>query len=361
MASSSCKSHGSIAVCAIALALLAGLGLRTSVAAAAGASAAIHLRVVGGLAGLNQYTRHEQPFWVSELPRISGGRLSAEIVPFDKIGIRPQDMLRLVQLGTVPFGTTLLAMSDARDPELFGPDLAGLNPDIGSMRRSALAFRPHLEQLLRKRYGAELLALYIYPAQETFCVREVKGLADLKGRRVRVSNASQADFMAALGALPVQTTFAEIAPALRSGSIDCAVTGTMSGNTIGLPDLSRYLHTMPLGWGLAAFVANGAAWQNLPPNDRTLLLKELARIERDIWAESARQTGDGIACNVGAASCADGRSGAMAEVRVSADDEALRRKVVTERVIPGWTRRCGPPCVDLWNSTIEPATRAPAR
>src|SRR5688572_22190667 len=55
----------------------------------------MQLRIVGGLAGVNQYTRHEAPFWTDELPRRTQGRYTAEIVPFDRAGIRGQEMLQL--------------------------------------------------------------------------------------------------------------------------------------------------------------------------------------------------------------------------------------------------------------------------
>ena len=66
---------------------------------------ALHLRIVGGLGSLNQFTRHEKPFWETELARLSGGRYTAEIAPFDRAGIRSQEALTLVQLGAVPFAT----------------------------------------------------------------------------------------------------------------------------------------------------------------------------------------------------------------------------------------------------------------
>ena len=91
-------------------------------------------------------------------------------------------------------------------------DLTGLNPDIQSLKRSVAAFRPHLERLLRERRGIELLALYTYPAQVVFCNKAFASLGDLAGRRVRVSSASQADLIEALGAKPVNTGFAEIMP-----------------------------------------------------------------------------------------------------------------------------------------------------
>jgi TRAP-type C4-dicarboxylate transport system substrate-binding protein len=318
-------------------------------------SAPTHLRIVGGLAGLNQYRRHEEPFWTSELPRLSGGRASAEIVPFDRAGIRGQEVLRLVQLGAVPFGTALLTLSAAQDPELMAPDLAGLNPDMATLRRSVAAFRPYLEATLRERYGAELLALYVYPAQATFCTKPLGSLADLAGRRVRVSSATQGDWAAALGATPVTTSFAEMLAQVRSGNIDCAITGTMSGNTIGLHEATSHLHTMAVNWGLAAFVANGAAWSALPAELQALLKRELPRVERAVWTESADETGEGIACNTGAAGCTNGRKGRMVEVKESADDARRRRDILVGKVLPAWLQRCGPSCRTVWRQTIGPA------
>ena len=138
-------------------------------AQATGPGAPLRLRVVGGLAGVNQYTRHEAPFWTSELARLSGGALIADIVPFDQAGIRGQDMLRLLQIGTVPFGTALLSRSQVADPELAAVDLPGMNPDVGSLRTHLAAYRPHLARLLRERHQVELLAVYTYPAQMLFC------------------------------------------------------------------------------------------------------------------------------------------------------------------------------------------------
>ena len=138
--------------------------------------------------------------------------------------------------------------------------------------------------MLRERYGSELLAIYAYPAQVTFCTKPLAGLADLSGRRIRISSATQSDWVAALGAMPVQTAFAEIVANLRSGNIDCAITGTMSGNTIGLHEVTSHLHTMPVNWGVAAFVANGAAWAALPSDLQELLQARAA-------ASSSRRSG----------------------------------------------------------------------
>lgn len=315
-----------------------------------------HLRIVGGLAGVNQYTRHEEPFWTRELARISNGRASAEIVPFDRAGIRGQEMLRLVQLGVVPFGTSLLNLSAVLDAELAAPDLAGLSPDVATLRRNVGAFRPYLDKVLRERYGSELLAVYAYPGQVTFCTKPIASLADLAGRRIRVSSATQSDWAAALGATPVQTAFADIVANMRSGTIDCAITGSMSGNTIGLHEATGHLHSMVVNWGVAAFLANGAAWDALPKDLQSLLRRELPKLEQAIWLEAENESRDGIACNTGAAECAGGRKGRMTEVRASSADAAKRREILVNSVLPAWHKRCGPPCAQIWKQTIGPAS-----
>jgi TRAP-type C4-dicarboxylate transport system substrate-binding protein len=321
----------------------------------------LRLRVVGGLAGVNQYTRHEAPFWTQTLARISQGAFSADIVPFDRAGIRGQDMLRLIQLGTIPFGTALVSRSQTLDPELGAADLAGMNTDAAALRRRVAAVRPHLASMVRERHGAELLAVYAYPAQMMFCARPFGSLSELAGRRVRVANASQAELMRGLGAVPVTTEFAEVVSSVRAGHVDCAVTGSMSGNTIGLHEVTTHIHPLPISWGLSMFLANSAAWQALPAAARELLQRELPRLEAAIWEESERETAEGLACNLGRPTCAGGRAGSMRLVE-SASDAARLRELFASAVLPGWVRRCGAGCTRLWNEHLAPLTgvQAPA-
>ena len=354
-----CKSGLRAAL--LATSLLLGLAPQAQAQAQAQAAAPLKLRVVGGLAGLNQYNGHEAPFWTRDLPRLSGGRYSAEIVPFDRAGIRGQELLSMVRLGTVPFGTLLVSLSSPKDAELAAPDLAGLNPDIAAMRRSVAAFRPRLQALLRERHGAELLAVYVYPAQVLFCNSPLGSLGGLRGRKVRTASVTQADWVDALGGKPVQMPFAELVPNMRAGNMDCAITGTMSGNTIGLHEITTHLHAMAISWGMSVFVAHGATWRSLPEDLRGLLQRELPKLEAAIWDEAARETEEGIACNVGESGCKRGKLGSMAVVRPGPADELLRRDLLTHTVLPRWLQRCGPSCASSWNQFMAPALALEAR
>jgi TRAP-type C4-dicarboxylate transport system substrate-binding protein len=264
-------------------------------------------------------------------------------------------MTRLIKLGVVPFGTILLSLLSGDEPRAAAMEIAGLNPDLDSQRRSVEAFRPVLARIIREQAGAELLAVYVYPAQVLFCTERMERLADLAGRRVRTSSVLQADFVEALGATPVITPFATIVASVRARSVDCVITGTMSGNTIGLHEVTSHIYPMPIGWGLSAFVANAGSWNALPAQTRDFLQRELAALEREIWDAAAAETAEGIACNIGATACTSGRRGRMTLATVTPEDDRRRVDMLRHVTLPRWIDRCGADCAEEWNGTVGAA------
>jgi len=281
------------------LALLFGHALPNP--ASAQGEAPIRMRIVGGLADVSQYVRYEEPFWRERIAQATNGRIVAEVAPFDRSGIRGQEMLSLMRRGVVFFGTGLLAVSSTEEPEFNAIDLPAVNPDIGALRRSVAAFLGHLSETLRDHYDEELLGVYVYPAQVVFCRRPFSRLADLAGRRVRTSSVGQSEMFMALGATPVVIPFAEIVTAIRSGVVECAVTGTLSGNDIGLHEVTTHVHGMAITWGLSIFGANLGTWHALPEWARDTIRGEVAKLEAEIWDAADRETSEGLACNAGTA------------------------------------------------------------
>jgi len=315
-----------------------------------------HLRVVGGLANISQYVRFEKPFWEQRIQALTGGRITAEIVPFDQSGLRAPEVLAMMRLGVVPFGTVLLGSAAADEPEFNIVDLPALSPDFAALRRNVGLVRPYIEQLLRERHNVEVLGIYTYPAQVLFCRRPFTGLGDLAGRRIRTSGVAQSEMVEALGATAVVTPFAETVPAIRAGIVECAITGTLSGNAIGLHEVTGHIHAMAISWGLSAFGASRGAWAALRPDIQAMLREAVAGLERDIWQGADRETGEGLACNAGRPGCERGTPGRMQIVPVSPSDNALRERLLRETVVPRWIGRCGADCVESWNRYLAPVT-----
>lgn len=334
-------------VAACGLVALAGLGMPAK-------AEPLRLNVIGGLGGVNQFTKLEEPFWRSEIGEITGGRVTAIVHPFDRSGFPGSEMLDLMQTGVVGFGTALLALSSGDDPELNGIDQPGLNPDFNSLRRVTNLYRPHLETILRDRYNVELLGVYTYPQQVLFCARPITGFGDLKGLRVRTSSISQSELVSVFGAIPVKMAFAEVVGGVRKGVVDCAITGTLSGNEIGLIDVATHIYPMAINAGISIFGVNRDLWNSIPADLQVILRKAVTRLESRIWDAAERETVNGLACNIGDPACQGARKGTMTLVPVTPADEQAMRRLFTAKVLPSWIQRCGEPCRAAWNRYVGP-------
>ena len=159
-----------------------------------------------------------------------------------------------------------------------------LNPDIAALRRTVgLPIVGTSNRCCAASSASSCWAIYAYPAQVIFCSRPFGGLDDLAGRRIRTSSVGQSEMMAALGAVPAVIPFADMVKAVRTGTVDCAITGTLSGLEIGLTEVTSYISPMAISWGLSLFGANTAAFQALPADVRAAIKDAVAGLEHDIW------------------------------------------------------------------------------
>lgn len=314
----------------------------------------IDLQIIGGLANVNQYTRHEEPFWTSQVTEKTKGQVRASIKPFDKSGVMGNEVLKLVRTGVISYGTILAGVSAGVRPLWSAADLPGMNRDIATLRQSLNAIRPDLERTILNQDGIVVLAMYAYPAQVIFCRDPIEKLSDLSGLKVRVSTVTQSEFLTALGAKPISVPFAEIPLSLKRRVVDCVVTGSMSGYTLGLHELTTHILALPINWGLSIFGANKDSWAALPKGTRDLLRNDLLpKLEQDIWDEANRETDEGLSCLSGNGRCFNGPSGNMTVIRPSVADFALAHRVFTVNVLPSWLRRCDHECEDLWNKKLK--------
>ena len=311
-----------------------------------------HLRVIGSISNLPQYTEFEVPFWTKQLGERSKGAITAEVKGFNEMGLKGPEVLRLMGQGVVEIGATVIAYLAADDPANEMIDMAGLLPDVKTAREVTEAARPVLEKLYREKFGVELLGIGTYPAQVLYCNGELKSLADVKGRKVRAAGRSQSELVAALGGTPVTMAFGEVVPALQNKTVDCAITGTFSGNTSNWHEVTTHLYRTPLSWGQIAYAANSKAWASFDPKVRTFLSTEIARLEKEVWDAADSFTKEGYLCNTGASGCKRGKPGKMTLVESTPADDALLRKVIDETMLPKWAARCSAQCVTDFNSSI---------
>jgi TRAP-type C4-dicarboxylate transport system substrate-binding protein len=312
----------------------------------------VHLKVVGGLNQTDQYKKFEEPFWTRELAEASGGRITAEISSYDQDGMSGAELLQFTRLGAITIGDVPLAQVASEDPEVAGLDLAGLNGDIGELRRSVAAYRSTLDALYRDRYGIDVLAVWTHPAQVVFCNRPISGLADLNGMKVRVASAMHGEFVRGLGGIDVTTPYDGLMDALRQRVADCAITGAISGYRLGLQRVTTHLDPVTVSWGPNILIVNDTAWQMLGEPARAFLREQIDGLTERIWTSAEGMSTEGIVCLTGSEPCPEGPSGNLVLVPVGPADRALVRQTLSKSVLPSWARRCGDACARRWNETI---------
>ena len=310
-----------------------------------------HLKVTGGLSNLTAFTDYEKPFWTKTIPERSKGQVTAEIKGFNEMGIKGPELLRLLGSGVLEFGTATLSYFASDNPINEAIDLAGLAPDAKTARAVTDAFEPVLAKLYGQSNNVKLLGISTYPGQVFFCNAEIKGLADIKGKKVRTSSRTQADFVEALGGSSVTMAFGEVVPALQNKVVDCAITGSLSGYSAKWYEVSTHLVALPINWNQQIHAVNGKVWAKFTPPLQKFLQTEVNGLVDQIWDAAARQTQEGFDCNTGAAACTQPVKGKMVLVQPSAADRELLAKT-RQLVIDKWAARCSAQCVSDFNATI---------
>lgn len=310
-----------------------------------------NLSVIGAIGIHPQYLQYEKPFWTDQIKADSNGKVIATIKPWTEMGLKGPEVLHLVQRGNFQIGTVNLPYNAGESAMVEGHDLPGLAPTIDDLKAVTAAWRKPLAEHLEKRFGVKVLALFSYSAQVLYCRDKFESLSDLKGRKVRVSGAAQANFVQALGGNGINVNFGEVQQALDRGVVDCAITGAYSGYSAKWYEASKYISPLAVNWGVQAVVANLDAWNKLDPKVQQFLLKEIKTLEDRVVELAGRETETGIACNT-TGPCASGKPAGMTLVKPTAADKATLKSVLEKAVLPDFAKRCGADCTTTWNDTI---------
>jgi TRAP-type C4-dicarboxylate transport system substrate-binding protein len=328
------------------------LGVALSTAPLAQDLPRTHVKVIGLNSATPASIHDELPFWRETIPQASKGAITADVTPLDQMGIDDKTMLRLLKLGVMDFAAMDISKMAGDDPRFEGCDLAGLTLEVDKARAACDAYRAVIDRQMQKSWASKLLAFGGNTPQVFWCRSEVKGLDDLKGKKIRVFNNTMRDFLAGLGATAVSMAFAEVVPALNNGVVDCAVTGSLSGNTAGWPEVTKSVYSMSLGWSINVLAVNLNAWNRLDPRVRAFFEDHIGAYEDKMWATLKRSTEEADNCNSSQQPCTLGKLAKITIVRVQPRDAESHKKLVEQAALAGWAKRCGAECVREWNETV---------
>ena len=315
------------------------------------------LRVVGQASNATTHLAIETKFF-GELAAKTGLTGAVSFNASDVVGVKPPDALRLIRTGAFDIISTQIGQA-ARDDSYFeGIDLVGVATDVPALRKSVEAYRAAFDKRLQDRFNAKVLTIWAFGPQVIYCNGAISGVADLKGKKVRVFTASMAALVNNLGGTAVTLPASEVYPALQRGVVECAITSATSGNTSKWPELTTHFFPLGLAGSVQGHFINLDSWKRFNPQQQQALLAEFKKLEDMLWDVAVTANKDAEQCNIGAANCAKHAAFKMTLVPVKQSDIDLVQKNAVEVVLPMYKADCTriePTCVAVWNDTVGKA------
>jgi TRAP-type transport system periplasmic protein len=181
--------------------------------------------------------------WAQEVDKRSDGRLKLKIYPSAQLG-PVQRQLDLARNGQADIAVGLTGATPGRYPMTELVSLPFVWPSEGS---TSAVMSKRLTELapkyLAKEYeGLHLLWLGVTPTISFFTARrQIGGVNDVRGLKLRFQGEQHAKILRELGAVPLQIPPGEVADSMGKGVIDGALFNYEASESFGLGSVTKYV------------------------------------------------------------------------------------------------------------------------
>ncbi|NQY94392.1 MAG: TRAP transporter substrate-binding protein [Campylobacteraceae bacterium] len=310
------------------------------------------LRVVGSWSSLSLYKEYEKPYWKKEFNK-DFADTKVRLSSLGQIKLKGAAVYRQLSKGVFDVVSTVGGYVVSDSQTIAGLDFPALANDIQTARKIVEAYKPTLDNALKNDFNSKLLSVVPYPSQILFCKDKVTSLAYLKGKKIRASGWTVAEFLDGIGATGITMSYSEVPQALQRGVVDCAVTAGLSGYSSGWGEVANYLYPLPIGgWAYVVTAMNLDTWNKFSKEEQTKLLASIdSKITVPAWKKTEYETSEGEKCLTGQ-ECSYGKANNMILEQVKDYDKRIARKILIRNVIPKWVKKVSPEVVSQWNASI---------
>jgi TRAP-type C4-dicarboxylate transport system substrate-binding protein len=193
-------------------------------------------------AGVPTQQKVLQP-WCDDLKKESGGRISCQFYPAMQLGGTPAQLVDQVKNGVADVVWTAPGYSTGRFPRIEAFELPFVVSDAVSGSRAVWKF---YQQYAQQEFSAyKVLAFHVDGGQAVHTsARQVKGLADWKGLKLRASTRLGTKTVEALGGTPVGMPPSQLTEAISKGIVDGAMGAWELVVPLKLDEVTKF-HTQP--------------------------------------------------------------------------------------------------------------------
>jgi TRAP-type mannitol/chloroaromatic compound transport system substrate-binding protein len=246
----------------------------------------VNLRMQGFLAAASP-THRAFERWASALREKSGGRLAIQVLPVGG-AVPPGETINAIAAGILDGHYSASSFFAARDPgfAVFGDTGASYDTVEARDRWWTEGGGEDLGRELYATAGLAYVANVFWPSEHIPARRALRGVADLRGLKIRVPPGFVAEYFGKAGAAVVNVPGGEVFNALQSGVIDAADWASPGQNyEVGLYKAGKFsinaAHSMPsteIGF-------NRAKWDGLAADLKQLVLTETRAMSATLKAQ----------------------------------------------------------------------------
>ncbi len=223
----------------------------------------------------------------------SGGMLVITNHFGGSLGYKSRDHWSAVEDGAVPIASTYTGVFAGIDPifQLQSLPFVATNPKEAKALLDAM--RPWLEKAFAKGGQRYLLGAPWTPVG-IWAKREITGAEGLRNLRIRSYDKTGTLTLKNAGAAAIQLSWADVVPALSTGTIEAVLTSDEGGLSAKFHEYMDHFHHVGFTMGTNMIHMSQAAFDDLSPELQQAVLDAAAEVETEAWAN----INDRIALNV---------------------------------------------------------------
>lgn len=234
----------------------------------------------------NSITGEADAFFADTVKAKTGGRVTIELLPDAKSGLRTRDQLKSVSEGKFAMATSFGGALSEESPVFLLSSLPFVTPTVADARKLYDAARPVYEQLFAER-KQKLLYVVPWPPSGIWSAAPLASTSALKALKIRTYDKTSTDVMAKVAASATLVSFADLNPKLESGDINAVLSSGDGGAGRALWKYLRHFSEV----GYAAPLSFGAislqAWSSLDDAGRAALEAAGRETSERQWAALA--------------------------------------------------------------------------
>ncbi|WP_028583143.1 TRAP transporter substrate-binding protein [Desulfogranum mediterraneum] len=215
----------------------------------------------------------------------SRGTVLITVHPGGSLGFKGPELLKVVKDGQVAMSDILMGVV-AGSSHVFGiSSLPRLVKSYDEAHALYLDAKPLYEKAAQK-WNQKLLYAAPWPPSGLVTKKMINSSADIQGSKTRTYDKNGAEFLKAMGGMPLSMPWGEVYASLRTGMIDSVLTSTESAKNGKFWEVLNNFKPINYAYPLNMVCINLDYWHALSPEQQEAMLKAAADTEAAQWANS---------------------------------------------------------------------------